>query len=250
MSERYSNDVVVNMQNVRTVFNGKVVHDDINLQIHKGEVLVLLGGSGSGKSTLMRALVGLLQPNSGQCLYKDKNIFELRAGELAAVRQKIAYIFQGGALFDSITVGENLEFPLIEHTDLPKHERRKRASSMLERLGLGEIMKLYPGELSGGMQKRLGVARALMLDPEVVIFDEPTAGLDPANIRRINDIILDLRERGISCIVITHDELCAKAVADRYAFLKGGKIEAIQRRADLEVKPEPVFAEYFSGGID
>lgn len=241
---------VISVRHLRTVFDGKVIHDDIDLDIASGEVVVLLGGSGSGKTTLMRNIVGLTHPTGGQCYFHEKDLFALPDDDWPAVRQKIAFIFQGGALFDSLTVEENLEFPLLEHTTLSNKERKRKANHILQKLNLGEINKLYPAELSGGMQKRLGIARALMLDPEVVLFDEPTAGLDPANIKRINEIILTLKDQGIASVVVTHDEQCAKAVANTFTFLKGGRIAASQKRQDFRVDPAPELVDYFSGRID
>jgi phospholipid/cholesterol/gamma-HCH transport system ATP-binding protein len=239
--------VLLSIRGLRNVRDGRVIHEGLDLDVRRGETLVLLGGSGSGKTTLLRTLVGLDAPTAGSCTFDGTDLFSLPPAAWPRMRTRIAYAFQGGALFDSLTVRENLEFPLREHRSMSASERRQRILEQLDALGLGRIEGLMPAELSGGMQKRVGVARATILDPQLVLYDEPTAGLDPENVRRINDLILRLKGFGQTAVVVTHDAACALAVADRFAFLANGRVEVEQTRADFERSPDPRLAGYFEG---
>lgn len=235
------------VRGLKTVFGDKVIHDRLDIDLYQGETLVLLGGSGSGKTTLLRILIGLETPAEGTCEFEGRDLFTQTASEWRVTRTKIAYAFQGGALFDSLTVQENLEFPLREHTKLTAHERQERIAAQLDSLGLGRIESQMPAELSGGMQKRVGVARAIILEPKVILYDEPTAGLDPENVARINDTIQRLKSQGKSSIVVTHDPVCALGVADRLAYLAGGRVAVSQSAADFEKTPDPILQHYFAG---
>jgi phospholipid/cholesterol/gamma-HCH transport system ATP-binding protein len=244
-----ADNIALDLQGLTTKFGSKVVHKGLNLKIYKNEVLVLFGGSGTGKSTLLRLLIGLETPHQGQCLFSGKNLFELSEADWLPFRQKIAYAFQGGALFDSLTVGENLEYPLILNTDMPPEERAALATKTLGELGLPDTEKLYPSALSGGMQKRVGIARAVIMNPEVILYDEPTAGLDPANSKRISEMIKTLNTEGKSSVVVTHDVGSALAVGDRFAFLADGVVEVTQTREELERDPHPSFTRYMNGEL-
>lgn len=243
-----SNDpTILAIKGLETRFGSKVVHHGLNLSIKRGEVLVLLGGSGAGKSTLLRTLIGLEVPYKGACEFEGKDLYQLAESDWQIVRQRIAYAFQGGALFDSLTVEDNLAYPLLEHTDMKPAERRERIQTTLESFGLAGCGTLLPSSLSGGMQKRVGLARAIMLDPAVILYDEPTAGLDPANSRMIAKTILTLRGTGKTSVLVTHDTVTALEVADRIAFIHGGGIAACQTRAEVDACPEPLIAAYLKG---
>ena len=238
---------ILSVVGLETKFKTKVIHQDLNLDVLRGETLVLFGGSGSGKSTLLRALIGLENPTSGAIYYADHNLFHMTEREWKPIRQKIAYAFQGGALFDSLTVEENLQYPLIEHTQLSPAERQQKVTAMLEQMGLPGTQTLLPASLSGGMQKRVGLARAIILEPEIILYDEPTAGLDPANSRKIAEAITLLKQTGKTSILVTHDTACALQVADRIAYIHAGKIEALQTIADVNANPHPLISAYLKG---
>jgi len=225
---------LISVQSFKKSFGSKVIHRDISFQLHSGEVLGLLGGSGTGKSVLLRSLIGLETPDSGEIHILNKNISHIQnESEWITIRKKVAYAFQGGALFDSVTVFENLAFPLREHENLSEAEISKRVIDLLTEFNLQDAAEKYPNQLSGGMQKRVGLARALMLDPEIILYDEPTAGLDPANTKKIEAMILQLKSKGIAGILVTHDMPVAFHVCDRIAFLNNGIIEIISRPEEI-----------------
>ncbi len=227
-------DAVVQFKNFAKSFDEKVVHEDVSFEVRRGECLGLLGGSGSGKSVILRTLVGLEKPDSGSVLVEDQDISNFSETELLEIRKKIAYVFQNGALFDSMTVFDNLAYALREHTKLSEAEIRDRVLRGLDDFGLKGNEDLYPASLSGGMQKRVGVARSIILQPKVVLYDEPTAGLDPYNTRRICEMVLRLKERGATAIFVTHDMPAAFSVCDRIAILKEGRIHTIGTREEIE----------------
>lgn len=217
---------VIRYVRVHKSFGKKVVHNGINLTVNRGEILTLMGGSGSGKSVLLRSLIGLEKIDGGHIHFHDIDVSKLSEEKLVDVRKKIAYVFQYGALFDSFTVKENLAYPLREHTFLPETEIHQKVISTLKKLGLEGTENLLPADLSGGMQKRVGVARSIIMDPEVILYDEPTSGLDPYNTQQILRIILQLKEQGATSILVTHDMTSLFAVTDRVALLRQGKIVA------------------------
>lgn len=211
---------VIEVENFRKSYGEKIVHQDVSFYVKKGECLGLVGGSGVGKSVILRSIIGLEKPDSGHILIENQDITKFKEREWLNLRKKVAYAFQGGALFDSMTVFQNLAYPLEEHTKLASSEIYKKIISQLEDFGLIGTEKLYPNELSGGMQKRVGLARAMMLEPEIILYDEPTAGLDPFNTKKIQELILNLKGKGVTSILVTHDMPTAFAVCDKFVFLK------------------------------
>ena len=215
---------MIEVKNFRKSFGTKEIHKGINFSVRKGECMGLIGGSGVGKSVILRSLIGLEKPDSGQIVIDGEEITSYQENGLVAIRKKVAYVFQGGALFDSMTVYENLAYPLREHTKKQEPEIRKMIIDQLNEFGLPKSEHLYPANLSGGMQKRVGLARALMMQPKVILYDEPTAGLDPSNTRKIQEHILKLKATGITSILVTHDMPTAFAVCDKMSFILEGKI--------------------------
>lgn len=216
---------LVEMRGVKLGFVGKVILESVDFSLPAREVLVIMGLSGSGKSTLLGILMGLLKPDSGSVLFGGQEVTKLSRPELNAVRKRIGMVYQNAALISSMTVGENIALPLNELSDKSRDEIASIVDQKLELVGLVEARNKLPSELSGGMQKRVGLARALALDPELVLFDEPSAGLDPINSKIIDDLIVHLRDvQKVASIVVTHEMESAFAVATRMAFLHEGKM--------------------------
>ena len=210
--------------NLRKSYGGREVVADVSISVESGEVVGLLGPNGAGKTTSFYMCVGLVKPDSGEIFIDGEEITKYKENDLVEIRKKVAYVFQGGALFDSMTVFENLAYPLKEHTNLPDNEIEKMILDQLHEFGLDNNEHLYPGNLSGGMQKRVGLARSLMMQPNVILYDEPTAGLDPYNTKKIQEHILKLKSLGMTSILVTHDMPTAFAVCDKMCFLLNGKI--------------------------
>lgn len=227
----------IEIKSFKKSFGSKVVHKNVNLTVNKGQCVGLIGGSGAGKSVILRSLIALERPDSGKILVQGKSVTELNEKELIELRKNTAYVFQGGALFDSMTVYDNIAYPLREHTQISEEEIQKKVSDILEQFGIGGNEALYPADLSGGMQKRLGLARAIVLEPEIVLYDEPTAGLDPYNTRKIQEMILTLKKRGVTSILVTHDMPSAFAVCDSIAILLDGEIK-IQVQCDGDFRKD------------
>lgn len=229
-------------------FGDKKVHDGVDFYVRKGECLGLIGGSGAGKSVILRSLVGLEKPDSGKIIIDGEDIVPKNERQLIEVRKKVAYAFQGGALFDSMTVYENLAYPLREHFQFPETDIAAQIRAQLEEFGLdAKAEKLYPGSLSGGMQKRVGLARAMMTHPQVVLYDEPTAGLDPYNTKRIQESILKMKVKGVTSILVTHDMPTVYAVCDKVALLMNGRISEQYTIDKLKSEPSGPMAEFING---
>lgn len=238
---------LITIKNFKKKFGTKEVHKDVNFSIRKGECLGLIGGSGSGKSVLLRSLIGLEKPDSGQVLFEGTDITKLNEKQLVDIRKRMAYVFQGGALFDSMTVFDNLAYPLREHTNMTEKEISEKILKKLADFGLAGNEKVFPGSLSGGMQKRVGLARSIIMGPEVILYDEPTAGLDPFNTRKIEDLILGLKTTGVTSVLVTHDMPVAFAVCDRIAMLMGGVIKVIGTVHEIEAHEENLIAKFAQG---
>ncbi len=240
-------EVVLELRDIYKSFGDKHVHRGVSFQLKKGEILGLFGGSGSGKSVILRSIIGLEKPDSGSILFENQDLTQLKEHELFPIRTRISYVFQNGALFDSLTVEENLSYPLQEHSTLSPEEIHERVEQMLALIDMKGSNDLLPAELSGGMQKRAGLARATILDPAIILFDEPTAGLDPANTARLLENIKHLKKRGITGIFVTHDIPAALEIADRVAILHQGKIHAIDTAERIRNSDDPVVRPFFAG---
>ncbi|OGQ34765.1 MAG: hypothetical protein A3F16_01435 [Deltaproteobacteria bacterium RIFCSPHIGHO2_12_FULL_43_9] len=239
---------IIELKNIVKSFEGNDVCKGLNLTVEKGEILALIGGSGSGKTVILRHMIGLHKPDSGKVLFEGKDITDYDENELIAVRTKIAYLFQNGALFDSLSVFENVAYPLREHTKLPEEEIQKRVLEELKHLKIEGTEDLYPSDLSGGMQRRVAFARAIILKPDVILFDEPTTGLDPFNIHNVVESIRDLnRERGITCVVVTHDMQSMMKLADRIAMLHKGVIRTVGPTEEVRALKDPVVESFITG---
>ncbi len=227
-------------------FGSTEVLRGITLEVRKGDTAAVMGGSGSGKSVLLKHVVQLLRPDRGEVWVGDKRMDRLAGEPLDKERLSIGYLFQGGALFDSMTVAENFDFVLDRHTPLTRGERHDRIAELLTWVGLVEKIDARPSDLSGGQQKRIALARALSLNPNLMLFDEPTTGLDPISVRMVSELIVRLREeRGMTSIVITHDLLCAEIVADAVHFLHSGRILAGGSLDAVRASESPEIRNFF-----
>lgn len=215
---------VIVLDRVSRAFGPKKVLIEASLEINPGEIVAILGASGSGKSVTLKTINGLVSPDSGNIDVLGHRVNELGERELAPLRRRVSYLFQGGALFDSMTVFDNIAFPIREHLNMDRDELAQRVAALLAMVQLDEVEHLAPSELSGGMKKRVAVARALALEPEIILYDEPTTGLDPVTGEAIANLILDLDRRlGVTSLVVTHDIPLVLRVADRVAFLEHGR---------------------------
>ncbi len=240
---------VVEAIDVRKNFEMVEVLRGVSFTVSKGETVVVMGGSGTGKTVLLRLIAGLIRPDAGQIRVFGRNIEHLTEEELLPIRRRMGYVFQGAALFDSLSVYENVAYPLREHTSLREPEIEARVMRNLALVGLGrEVLPLLPAELSGGMKKRVGIARALSVEPEMLLFDEPTGGLDPTNSKLVGELILQLRG-GVcdTAIVVTHDVELAKTVADRVAILIGGRFAAFGPVAAVLETDNPAVQAFLAG---
>jgi phospholipid/cholesterol/gamma-HCH transport system ATP-binding protein len=239
----------VELLDVRRRFDVHEVLKGVSLTVPRGETMVIMGGSGSGKTVTLRLIAGLIRPTSGVVRVFGDRIDALGEEELLPIRRRMGYVFQGAALFDSLTVHENVAYPLREHTSLPEAAIGERVVHFLSLVGLGpDVLGLLPSELSGGMRKRVGIARALAQEPRMLLFDEPTAGLDPTNARMVGELIVQLRG-GVcdTAVVVTHDLELAKTVADRIAILIDGRFAALGPREAVLASDEPAVQAFLAG---
>jgi phospholipid/cholesterol/gamma-HCH transport system ATP-binding protein len=233
-------EVMISLRNLRVSYGEREILHGISFDVMRGETLVILGGSGSGKSTLLRTLVGLEKPSSGEIWLKGKNIAAISAEEMDEIRKRIGMSFQGGALFGSMSVGENVALPLREHTKLENPTIEIILRLKLDQVGLSGFENYMPSQLSGGMKKRAAVARALAMDPEILFFDEPSAGLDPIIAAGVDELILDLKRAfHMTIIVVTHELASAFLIADRMVLIDKGNVVAIGPTAEIRASTHP-----------
>lgn len=240
---------LIEYKKIQKRFGKQVIYTDLNLSIQQGETLTIIGGSGTGKSVMLRMLIGLLRPDSGDIFYDGEEISRFNDTHFLPVRKQISMLFQGGALFDSLNVYENIAYPLRMHFKMKRQEMKEVVALNLERVGLPGIEQKMPSELSGGMQKRVGLARALATNPRVMLYDEPTTGLDPINVTLINQLICKLqRELKITSLVVTHDMQSAYEISDRLAMLWDQKI-IYQGTVDEIQKTSNTIVQRFINGV-
>lgn len=240
--------VGITITDLHKSFGANHVLRGVDLSVEQGESLVVIGGSGSGKSVLIKHIIGLLKPDRGSIEVNGQEVTTMAERELKELRKKFGMLFQAAALFDSLTVGENVAFPLVEHTRAGRSEIAERVRETLAVVGLPDTEHLYPAELSGGMKKRVGLARALAMEPEVILYDEPTTGLDPIMADAINDLIVEMRERlAITSIAITHDMVSAYKIGHRLAMLYQGKIIFTGTPQECKNTDDPMVRQFITG---
>jgi len=239
---------VIEIINLHKAFNKKHVLQGVNLHIESGETMVVIGGSGSGKSVLIKHVIGLLMPDEGSIVVDGVDISNLSENDMNELRKKYGMLFQGAALFDSLTVWENVGFSLMQHTRLSKEEIKEKAKQKLEMVGLKGVEDLMPSELSGGMRKRVGLARAIAIEPQIILYDEPTTGLDPIMADAINDLIIEMKKRlNVTSIAITHDMVSAYKIADKIAMLYEGRIQEVGTPDEIKRSANPIVRQFITG---
>ena len=241
-------EVMIEITNLHTSFGSQQVLRGVNLTIKKGESMTVIGGSGSGKSVLMKHIIGLLFPDKGAVKVEGKVLNSLDEEGLNEIRKKFGMLFQGAALFDSLNVWENVGFGLKQHTKKSDKEIRAIATEKLALVGLKNVEDKMPVDLSGGMKKRVGLARAIAMDPEIILYDEPTTGLDPITADAINDLIVDLRKKlGVTSVAITHDMQSAYKISDRIAMLYKGEIQETGTPDEIRSTTNPIVKQFITG---
>jgi phospholipid/cholesterol/gamma-HCH transport system ATP-binding protein len=243
-------ETLIQFTDVKKRFGSKIVYQGLNLSIQKGEVFTVVGGSGVGKSVMLKMLIGLLRADSGSITFAGEDLTKMDEDGLGQVRQRIAMLFQSGALFDSLSVGENVRYGLDEHfhKKMTLAEKNDRVAWALGLVGLPGIEDMWPADLSGGMRKRVGLARAIAVQPEVVLYDEPTTGLDPINTARVNHMITGLQDRlNFTSIVVTHDMKSAFTVSDRMAMVHSGRIIHSGTVEEFRASDDPRVADFIVG---
>ncbi|MGC1187339.1 MAG: ABC transporter ATP-binding protein [Candidatus Acidiferrales bacterium] len=238
----------IRVKSLSKSFGRQKVLKGIDLEVGAGQTLSVLGQSGTGKSVLLKLIIGLQKPDSGSIFVHGEEVTKLPSKALNEVRKKVGFLFQQAALYDSLTVEENVAFPLRRHTPMSDSERKTRVRELLASVGMEGDLKKMPAEISGGMQKRVGLARALALDPEILLFDEPTAGLDPITASEIDDLIVKLqKDRHITSVVVTHDIHGARTVSDRLALMREGEILIEGTFDDLQKSRDPFVVQFLKG---
>jgi phospholipid/cholesterol/gamma-HCH transport system ATP-binding protein len=239
-------EAAIRLEHVTKSFDGRKVLDDVTLEIPEGKAFCLLGRSGTGKSVTLKHIIGLLRPDEGRVIVHGKEVPLLKRRELADVRRSMGFLFQNSALFDSISVGENVAFPLRRHTDWSDAKIREVSKSRLEAVGLEREFDKMPAELSGGMRKRAGLARAMALDPSLLLVDEPSAGLDPITTQEIDELLVDLKRRGTTLVVVTHNIPSARMIGDELAVLHEGRVIARGTAAELDRSSDPLVQAFMA----
>jgi len=237
---------MIKIKNVSKYFGAKAALKNINLEIHDGETLAIIGGSGSGKSTLLRLMIGLIQPTEGEIWIDEDEISKLNEEQITKIRLKMGMVFQYSALFDSMTVGENVAFGLVEHTNFDKAKIEKIVREKLKQVGLEGVENFMPNELSGGMKKRVSLARAIAFEPEIIFYDEPSSGLDPIMTNKIDELIISTqRALKVISVVVTHDMVSACRIADRIAMIYNGELIAVDTVEKFKKIDDPRVKEFF-----
>jgi phospholipid/cholesterol/gamma-HCH transport system ATP-binding protein len=246
-SENISNKPVIEIDNLKKSFGKQEVLKDVSIKLYNGENLVVLGKSGTGKSVLIKCIIGLLRGYGGTINVFDKNISSLNVNELGLLRQKIGFLFQSGALYDSMTVKQNLEFPLRRiKKNFSEKEIKEKINEVLENVGLADALHKMPSQLSGGMRKRISLARSIVVDPMIMLYDEPTTGLDPVTSDEISNLINDVQKKyKTSSIIITHDIKCALGTANRIIMLQEGKVYMEGKVEDYKNSGDPLIKAFF-----
>jgi phospholipid/cholesterol/gamma-HCH transport system ATP-binding protein len=240
---------IITFEHVDKAFGDNVIYTDLNLEVFAGETLCIIGGSGTGKSVMLKMLVGLLKPDAGKVIAFGQDISLLDERGLQSVRRKIAMLFQGGALFDSMTVAENIKFPMIEHEWGDNKQMDDRVKEVLDMVGLEGVEQQKPAELSGGMRKRVALARSIAVEPAVLLYDEPTTGLDPISIRRINGLMMSLQSRlKVTSLVVTHEMPSVFTIANRIALVRNQHVEFVGTPEEIKANPNDWVQQFIAGG--
>jgi phospholipid/cholesterol/gamma-HCH transport system ATP-binding protein len=244
--------IVLEMRGVRKSFGGAPVHNGVDFFVREGEIMTLVGGSGQGKTVLLKEIIGLMRPDAGEIHVLGRDVTRMDEEQLQEVRLNVSIVFQGSALFDSLSVGENVAYGLRERRrGLPEAEVDRIVAEKLALVDLPGIEEQAPASLSGGMKKRVAIARALALEPRILLYDEPTTGLDPANVRRINTLIVRMRDRvGVTSVVVTHDMQSAKTISDRLALLDHGRILCTGTWAEMDSSSHPRVRSFLEGELE
>src|ERR1700716_1394356 len=242
---------IVEVTDLVRKFGNRTVLNGVSLKVHRGETLVIMGGSGCGKSTLLRHIIGVMKPSAGSVKIFGEEITTMNDRQITDIRRRFGMLFQSGALLASLTVGENVALPLLQHTDLSVDEIQETVTQKLQMVGLSGFNDLKPSEISGGMRKRVGLARALALDPELLFSDEPTSGLDPIMTAVVDRLTLELtKDAGMTAVVVTHDMTSAFRIATRMIMLGRGKILAQGTPEEIRTHPDPEVQQFINGEAD
>lgn len=246
-----ANSTIVKVENLSKRFGDFVVLEDVSLEVKHAENLVVFGRSGTGKSVLLKCIIGLMRPEKGNIFVNDQNVVNISLSELNKIRKNIGFLFQSAALYDSMTVRENLQFTLTRNNPLiDRNLVKDKILNTLELVSLENAIDKMPSELSGGMRKRIGLARSIITDPKLMLYDEPTTGLDPITTKEISELILNLQKKlEMTSIVVTHDLICAKIIADRALFLKDARVAFEGNIDELTVSSDPFLKNFFSNEI-
>jgi phospholipid/cholesterol/gamma-HCH transport system ATP-binding protein len=247
-TERMNSPAKIRVVNLHKFFRENHVLQGVGLEVGQGESMVVIGGSGSGKTVLIKCIIGLMHPDEGEIFVDGLEITSLNERKMNEVRKRFGMLFQGGALFDSMRIWENVGFGLLQQNTLTEKEVKRVASEKLRLVGLKDIEDLMPAELSGGMKKRVGLARAIAMEPEILLYDEPTTGTDPIMADAINSLIVQMREKlNVTSIAITHDMTSAYKIADRIAMLYQGKIIEVGTTDEIKNSPNPIVQQFIQG---